>query len=191
MGELFIWGGAMIAALFVAEAIYAFFFRDFGIVPFHLSFDLPGVEAQTVWSVYFDEKNAWNPISERLSYEVVSEAPLIVRICARWRGSGDAPITMDTHMEVTAPERSCRSSVIAVEGAAVPEKRQSSEVFEVTPTGLGTNVRVEARIPVKGWLRVPLHRRNLAHIYQHLRMACFRKADIPFRVETRRFWRRT
>ncbi len=189
MTEFLIWGVTLLALVFVAEAVYAFFFRDFGHLPFRIAFNVPGTDARTVWTTYFDEHNEWNSVTERVSYEVLSETPRLVRICTRWRGYNGEPAAMTVRVDVTAPERAARITTMAVNGADLPAKDQICEVFEVAPGEHGAEVRVEAVIPVKGWLSKPLHRRNLERIYQDLRIACLQKSGVPFRVETQPFWR--
>lgn len=187
--ELFALGAlALLGLVFAVEAIYAFFFRNFGLVTFRVAFDVPKADAATVWATYLDERNDWNSVTERLSYEVVSDAPRIVRLSSRMRGTDDQPVTMEMRVDMDEARRSCRGIVISVDGVAVPDREQSSEVFEVAPGEDGVRVEVEARIPVRGWLRVPLHRRNLARIYEDLRFACLVKAGVPCRLE-RRGWR--
>jgi hypothetical protein len=179
---------AVLAIVFVAEAIYALFFRDFGLVIFRIGFDVPGVDPRTVWTTYFDERNDWNSVTERLSYEIVSEAPRIVRVRARRRGMNVAPVTTELKLDVTTPERSCRNTAISVDGVPLPEAQRHYETFDVAPSKNGAHVEVEAAIPVRGWLWVPVHRRYLWRIYQDLCGACWTKAGVPFR-EIRRGWR--
>ena len=188
LSVLFAYGTLVLAAVFVCEAIYALFFRNFGLVKFELAFSIPRADAKTVWATYFDERNDWNSVTERLSYEVVSEAPRVVRSTARRRGTADKPVTCDWQVDVLEPERVRRATVLKVDGASVPQAEQTSETFAVSPGVDGTDVRVEAAIPVRGWLWVPLHRRNLGRIFEDLRMACLEKAGVPFRAEQRPWW---
>ncbi len=188
--EFLTWGVIVLSLVFVAEAIYALFFRDFGLVSFRIALNVPGTDARTVWATYFDERNEWNSLTERLSYEVLSETPRMVRIRTRWRGSSDEPAAMTVRVDVTAPGRTARITTVAVGSADLSGKDQVYEVFEVTPGEHGADVRVEAAIPVKGWFTKPLHQRNLERIYQDLRIACLQKSGVPFRVETRPSWRR-
>lgn len=180
--------GAVLLAVFVCEAIYAGFFRDFGLVKFRLAFKVPGADAKTVWSTYFDGRNEWNSVTERLTYEVVSERPRVVRSTARLRGTNDVPVTTEWLLDIIKPERSCRATIVKVDGADVPTAEQTSEVFELTPGAEGTEVQVEAEIPVRGWLRVPMHRRYLNRIFADLQAACLRKAGVPFQAFERRWW---
>jgi hypothetical protein len=182
------YGVLVLGLVFVVEAVYALFFRNFGLVKFEFAFNVPGADAKTVWSTYFDGENDWNSVTERLSYDVVSEGPRVVRSTARLRGTADTPVTSEWRLDMLTPERVCRSTVVKVNGAEVPAAEQTSETFCVSESGAGTDVRVEASIPVRGWLRVPLHRRNLARIFEDLRMACLKKAGVPFEAFERRWW---
>jgi hypothetical protein len=152
---------------------------------------VPGTDARTVWATYFDGRNEWNSVTERLSYEVVSEAPRVVRSAARMRGTADKPVMSEWQLDVLEPERVCRATVLKVGGGDVPAAEQTSETFAVSAGANGTDVKVEAVIPVRGWLRVPLHRRNLARIFEDLRVACLKKAGVPFEAFERRWWFRT
>lgn len=182
------YGVVVLVAVFVCEAIYALFFRNFGLVKFELAFKVPGADASTVWATYLDRRHAWNSVTERLSYEVVSTAPYVVRSTARMRGTAGRPVTTEWQVDVLEPERVCRSKVLKVDGADVPAPVQTSETFAVTPFAGGTEVKVEASIPVRGWLRVPLHRRYLGRIFEDLRMASLRQAGVPFEAFERRWW---
>jgi hypothetical protein len=99
-------------------------------------------------------------------------------------------MTTEWRIEVLEPERVCRSTIVKLDGADVPKVEQTNETFAVSPSDGGSEIKVEAAIPVRGWLRVPLHRRNLSRIFEDLRMACLRKAGVPFEAYERRwgFW---
>lgn len=189
MAELVKFGAIALGIVFAAEALYVLFFRNFGLMPFRLTFNVPGVDADTVWSTYFDGQNAWNSVTERLSHEVLSDNPRIVRVRSRMRGTEDAPVTMDMRIDTRAQGRSCRATLIAANGASEPPETATYEVVELSPDENGTTVKIEAGIPVRGWLWVPVHRRNLERIFQDLRIACLQKAGVPFRVEPRLGWR--
>jgi hypothetical protein len=182
-----VYGVAVLVVVFAIEAAYALFFRNFGLVKFRLAFTVPGADAKTVWATYFDGLNAWNSVTERLSYDVVSDAPRIIRSTARRRGTADKAITSEWRLDILEPEKSCRATIITVDGAEVPVAEQTSETFAVSPGDGGTEVTVEAELPVRGWLRVPLHRRYLGRIFEDLRMACMRKAGVPFTAMERRW----
>ncbi|NOT41983.1 MAG: hypothetical protein HOP13_16005, partial [Alphaproteobacteria bacterium] len=101
---------------------------------------------------------------------------------------GEAPVTSEFRLETLEPERVRRATVIKVDGVDLPAAEQSYETFAVSPGANGTDVNVEAAIPVRGWLWVPVHRRYLGRIYEDLRMACLRQAGVPFEAYERRWW---
>lgn len=189
MSQVLIWGVGLLGLVFVAEAIYALFFRNFGLVPFRIALDIPGVDPALVWSIYFDRANDWNSVTERLSFEVVSETPRMLRIRSRLRGSQDKPVTTLIRVDNHQPERCSRATVIEVDGAPVPQGKQTYEQFELHPSAHGARIEIEATMPVRGWVWIPVHRRNLRRIYEDLRMACLRKAGIAFEVRSLPFWR--
>ncbi|NOT41796.1 MAG: hypothetical protein HOP13_15040, partial [Alphaproteobacteria bacterium] len=63
------YGVLVFVLVFVIEAIYSLFFRNFGLVTFKIAINIPGADARTVWNTYFDQRNDWNSVTERLSYE--------------------------------------------------------------------------------------------------------------------------
>jgi hypothetical protein len=170
----------LLGVVFAVEAVYALFFRDFGRVTFRVEFEARKVDAAMVWNTYFEESNAWNSVSERLAYEVISENPRVVRTKARLRGVEMAPVTTEFRVDVLTPQRAARVTTVKVDGAPVAEDQQTYEVFELIPNPGGVRVKVEAGIPVRGWLRMPLHRRNLARIYQDLHVECLTRANVAF-----------
>ena len=176
------YGVLVLLAVFVCEAIYVLFFRNFGLVKFQIAFEVPATDANTVWSTYFDGLNAWNSVMERLSYDVVSEAPRVVRSTARMRGTQDPPSTTEWKCDVFEPEKRCHTTLVKVNGVAIEPEAQTSETFEVASTDTGTTVKVETAIPVRGWVWMPLHRRFLSRIYQDLRVACLEKTGAPFEL---------
>ena len=185
MSTIVILAFGLLAAVFVGEAIYALFFRNFGLVTFRVMLEMRRVDADSVWGAYFDESNAWNSVSERLSYEVVSENPRVVRLGARLRGTDVAPVMSEFRLDVTRPKRAARATLISVDGAPVSDAERTFEVFALFETDDGVRLEVEAGIPVRGWLRVPLHRRNLRRIYHDLYIACLKKAGVAFAVVER------
>jgi hypothetical protein len=182
-----VYGAAVLGIVFVIEAIYALFFRNFGAVKFQLAFNIPGASPNAVWATYFDERNDWNSVIERLSYEVLSENPRIVRLKSRLRGMDVDPVTSEMRVDILEPERRCRATVLKVDDEEIAPEQQTPEEFEISPTANGTDVTVRTNIAVRGWLWVPLHRRNLGRIYEDLRMACMRKAGVPFTALERRW----
>jgi hypothetical protein len=148
---------------------------------------VPGTDAETVWATYVDERTDWNSVTERLSYEVVNEAPRVVRSKARLRGTECTPVTTEWRVDVLEPERTLRATVLKVDDVALPDAERTSETFTVSPSAGGAEVKVEAMLPVRGWLWVPVHKRNLGRIFEDLRMACLKKAGIPFTAFERRW----
>lgn len=173
------YGVFVFLAVFVCEAIYVLFFRNFGLVKFEIAFEVPATDVKTVWATYFDGLNTWNSVMERLSYDVVSETPRVVRSTARMRGTNDKPATSEWCHDVFEPEKKCHTRLIKLDGVDVRPEAQTAETFEVAPSETGTMVKVEAAIPVRGWLWLPLHKRFLARIYQDLRVACLDRSSAP------------
>lgn len=188
LSAYFVYGVALLGVVFVIEAVYALFFRNFGLVNFKLVVDIPGADTKTVWDTYFDPRNDWNSVTERLSYEVISETPRIIRSLARQRGSDDEPVASEFKVETLEPERVRRATVLKVDGLDVPAAEQACETFAVSQGPSGVQLTVDAAIPVRGWLWTAVHRRILARIYEDLRMACLRRAGVPFEAYERRWW---
>jgi hypothetical protein len=191
LSAYFAYGVAVLGFVFVIEAIYALFFRNFGAVKFQLAFNIPGANPNTVWATYFDERNDWNSVTERVSYQVLSENPRVVRSQSRLRGVECNPTTLEMRIDILEPERSCRATALRVDGEEIPLEEQTPEIFELSAAENGTDVKVQTDISVRGWLWVPVHKRNLGRIYEDLRMACMREAGVPFTAMERRWgiWR--